>query len=145
MLKKYDVREHPAELEVYAYHWLTLTIGKYKYAPLPRSVGMRYVTEYRYTRAKIVDLCIENDFKFFNFLLSSFKLYERRKLIDDASGPMYSYEGKNSEEWYVFNIFILEKHNRGKGLSLEHFAIENIHNFQTIPAHLKALLNQKHP
>ena len=28
---------------------------------------------------------------------------------------------------------------------LEHFAIENIHSFQTIPAHLKALLNQKHP
>ena len=28
---------------------------------------------------------------------------------------------------------------------LEHFAIENIHSLQTIPAHLKALLNQKHP
>jgi hypothetical protein len=35
-----------------------------------------------------------------------------------------------------------QKENQRK---LEHFAIENIHSFQTIPAHLKALLNQKHP
>ena len=141
MLLKYDVREHPAELEVYAYHWLTLTIGKYKYAPLPRTVGRRYVTEYRYTRAKIVDFYIENDFKFFNFLLSAFKLYERRKLIVDDFGPRYSYDDKYTEKSYTFSIRILKKCNRSKGLYLQFYDIDDDYKVELDSFEIQQLQN----
>ena len=92
MSTNYDVRKHPQELDVAHEYPLTLFIGRYRKEMPQGAQGKKYLLEYRYARAELCtnwadrepELCyVENNYRFYNYLLSVTKAFEHHKMPID--------------------------------------------------------------